>query len=353
MTQDFKYKSKLDRIEKDLNRDYKDFVPLIKKFGLREFIKLSTPTASETWSDEEIEGMGRQYYQTYCDSVARLLKLVDDARERLEGRLQEENKPADLAFLLNLWQKQQEPGRAAWWCHRHAEQVVNSPAAIRQQLEQMVENFHIMIADRNTAHMAKRRADADPEIARKRALLLFRKQDLDAIQDLLEGLGSMDQDTAKPIQQLVAGYVAELRNDPEQALSHYQEIVAQPLGSCTEEALRRILSISLGRSDSENALLALDCLASLSPVYIPQYADLLRVVGEPGQALDRYADYLEKIPDDPLVLMKVGKLYRELGMGEEALTVFRYLLEKDPQSRTYRQLITELENEQQGAEKDS
>ena len=351
MTQNFKYKGKLDRIEKELNRDYKDFVPLIKKFGLREFIKLSTPTASETWSDEEIEGMGRQYYQTYCDSVARLLKLVDRARQRLEGRLQEEEQPADLAFLLNFWEKQQEPGRAEWWRLQHGEQITNNPTATQQQLEQMVKSFHGMIADRNTSHMAKRQADADPQIARKRALLLFRKQDLDAMQGLLDGLACMNQDTARPIQQLVAGYVAELNNDPEQALSHYHKIVAEPLGSCTEEALRRILSISLGHSDSENALLALDCLASLSPVYIPQYADLLRVVGEPGQALDRYADYLEKIPDDPLVLMKVGKLYRELGMTEESLTVFRYLLEKEPQSRTYRQLIADLESELQAAAK--
>lgn len=346
MTQNFKYKTKLDRIEKTLNRDYKDFVPLIKKFGLREFIKLSTPTASETWSDEEIENMGRQYYQTYCDSVACLLKLVDSARQRLEGRLQEEKDPADLDSLLNFWQQQQEPGRAELWRLRHAEQVVDSPASTQQQLEQMVESFHAMIADRDTAHMSNRKADADPQIARKRALVLFRKQDLDAMQDLLAGLASMDQGAAKLIQQLVAGYVAELNNDSEQALNHYQEIVAERLGSCTEEALRRILSISLGHSDSDNALLALDCLAGLSPVYIPQYADLLKIVGEPGQALERYADYLEKIPDDPLVLMKVGKLYRELGMGEEALTIFRYLLEKDPQSRTYQKLIAELKNEQ-------
>ncbi len=353
MTQNFKYKGKLDRIEKELNRDYKDFTPLIKKFGLREFLKLSTPTASETWSDEEIEAMGRQYYQTYRDSVARLLKLVDSASQRLEERLQEENDPADIDLLLNNWQTQQESGRAQKWCLQHAKQVANAPPATQQKLEQLNADFHAMIADRNTEHMAKRKADADPQIARKRALLLFRKKDLDAMQDLLDGLASMKREAAKPIQNLVAGYVAELQNKPDQALNHYQEIVSEPLGTCTEEALRRILSISLGHSDSENALLALDCLSGLSPVYIPQYADLLRVVGEPGQALDRYADYLEQIPDDPLVLMKVGKLYQELGMSNEALTVFRYLLEKDPQSRTYQQLIAELENEQQGAEKHS
>lgn len=351
MSQNFKYKRKLDQIEKALNDDYKDFVPLIKTFGLKDFIKLSTPTDSETWSDEEIESMGRQYYQIYRNSVSRLIELIDGAIHRIEGRQQEEKEAVDFRFLFDFWTREKEEGRALLWRQRHANQVANWPVTAQNQLEQMSKDFLVMIADRNTDHLAKRKADADPKIARKSSILLFRKRDLAAIQGLLDGLTSMNQAATEPIQQLLAGYIAELKDEPDQALSYYHRIVAEPIGSVTEEALRRILSISLSHSDSENALLALDCLAGLSPVYIPQHADLLRIVGKPSQALDRYADYLEKIPDDPLVLMQVGKLYRELGMSVESLTVFRYLLEKDPQNRTYQQLIADLESEQQGAEK--
>jgi hypothetical protein len=340
----FHWKKKLDRIEHTLNSDYRDFTQTIKSFSLQEFLKLSSPESSDHWSDEEAETIGRRYYEIYRESAAQLIRHIDGARRRLENRLQEEQPEAVLNALLPTWQQQEEPGRALLWSRRHPERLRRCSTEDRQRLEEMSAAFRTLITDRQTSHLAKRQADADPEIARKKALPLFRKQDVEALQDLLRGLECMEESTAGPIRHLVAGYVAELSGDAEEALAAYQAIVTAPPGSCTEEALRRVLSISLGRSDGENALLALECLAFLSPVYLPQYADLLKALGQTDKALGLYADYLEQIPDDLIVLVKVGKIYQDLGMTEEAATVFRYLQDKDPENRSYRSLVEQLES---------
>jgi tetratricopeptide (TPR) repeat protein len=80
----------------------------------------------------------------------------------------------------------------------------------------------------------------------------------------------------------------------------------------------------------------------MAPVYLPQFADLAKLLGQMQTALNAYADYLEKNPDDPVVLLKVGKLYKEIDQQQSAITVFEYLLERDPGNKDVRQLLEEL-----------
>lgn len=163
------------------------------------------------------------------------------------------------------------------------------------------------------------------------------------MQVLSRGLSTLDDPEATPPRHLITGYLAELAEQPEQAIVEYHAVVNEEFCSSTEEALRRIVSISLSQQNSDHALLGLECLSNISPVYLPQYADLLKLLGNTKQALDLYADYLDKIPGDPLVLTRVGKLYQELGMNQEALTVFRYLHEQDPANRLFQTLVKNLE----------
>ncbi len=106
--------------------------------------------------------------------------------------------------------------------------------------------------------------------------------------------------------------------------------------------MHRVLSISLDRSDAEHALLAARCLSGMSPVYLPCYADLLRLVGAKNEALDIYADYLEKVPDDLVVMLKLGRFYLELGIEEGARLMFDTVLEKDPANQAATSLLSEL-----------
>ncbi|KPJ92997.1 MAG: hypothetical protein AMJ53_08295, partial [Gammaproteobacteria bacterium SG8_11] len=72
---DFKHKLHMDKIEKQLNKDFKEFASLCKLFGMKEFIKTFSTTEGDSWSDEEIETKGRVYYQAYISGANALLDL--------------------------------------------------------------------------------------------------------------------------------------------------------------------------------------------------------------------------------------------------------------------------------------
>ncbi|MEZ4483732.1 MAG: tetratricopeptide repeat protein [Syntrophotaleaceae bacterium] len=346
MKKSFKYKKKLDGIEKQLNAGYQDFVPLLKRFGLKDFLQLSSPMASETWSDDEVEAKGRRYYQIYKESALALLNLVTEAMTLLELRLEEQRERPDLQRLTEAWGERQEPGRALLWKARHPAACNDLDKENQGRLKALEQAFEKLIQDqqKESENIVKFKGAAHPEHARKKALLLFRKKDERGLRFLYKGLLIHTDPEAVPVRHLTAGYLAELAKNPEEAINEYHAVVNQALCSSTEEALRRIVSISLSLSNNDNALLGLECLTSLSPAYLPQYADLVKLLGDTNRALDLYADYLEKVPGDPQVLMRVANLYRELGLTDEALTVFRYLCEQEPDNDLFRSLAAEMEH---------
>lgn len=342
LQRNFKYKKKLDRIEKTLNTDFQDFAPLVKQYGLRRFLALSSPSSITNSADEEIEQIGLQYYKIYRDSAAQLLALVQKTATSVDIRLLEESETADLAPLACAWQKRREPGRALLWQKRHPQRTETSSALESQLLLELKQEFDGLVQQKKEEALVQHKANAHPHTALRRAVLMFRRRDLTTLESLHRGLQSIDHPEAPPVLNLIAGFAAELTGNPEQALGEYHAIVNEPLNPCTEQALRRIVAISLDATDTENALLGLECLAGLSPVYIPQYADLLKLLGDTNRALDLYADYLDIVPNDPTVLIKVGQIYRELGMNDEALSIFRHLHGQDPQNKSYQALAEGL-----------
>lgn len=345
MKKNFKYKKKLDGIERQLNDDFQDFAPLVKKYGLQDFLQLSSPIAKEYWSDAEIEMKGRNYYQTYQESSRQLIEKVSGAMELIELRISEEDFPKDLPRLAQSWRERKEPGRVRLWKSRRSEAPYSYGLEEQKCLEGLEQAFQELLqnSEREKGHLKWLKARAHPDEARKKAMLHFRRQDSEALQFLHSALATIDQQEAIVVNHLVAGFLAELSENSEQALEEYNAVINEPICSCTEEALRRIVSISLELSDTNNALAGLECLSNLSPIYLLQYADLVKLLGDTNQALDLYANYLDNIPDDPQVLMRVGKIYQELGMTNEALTVFRYLSEKDPDNSLFQTLVSQLE----------
>jgi len=106
--------------------------------------------------------------------------------------------------------------------------------------------------------------------------------------------------------------------------------------------LRRMAFITMAREDHETALMILDSLAAISPVHEPQYAELLRLTGNTNAALDVYANYLKKVPDDLVTLLKLGQLYQTIGAEDSARWAYQYVLEKDPANGAAPTLLAEL-----------
>ena len=89
--------------------------------------------------------------------------------------------------------------------------------------------------------------------------------------------------------------------------------------------------------------MVLDVLSAISPAYEPQYGDLLRMTGSIDQAIHVYTDYVQKVPHDLVNMLKLGKLYQDIGQTESAAWVYKHVLEQDSGNAAAKQLLGSLD----------
>ena len=340
MHTDYKYKIRMDKVEKTLNRPpLAAYATLIKEVGLRQFLKLARPDSAREWSDEQVEEAGRIYYQAYIDSASQMLQLINRAIERVELRIKEEDPQADLTQLVDAWRSYRETGRALIWHHRHGNGALINSETMDPRITDMHKEFEDSLVKNPDYLVLGTKSNADPQMARHRVRILFKNRDATALSGLLQGLAASPEEDNKPIYHLSAAYLAELEGDFAKAFDEYQNVLESASEGVAEDALRRIASLSLELEDPQNALLALECLTGYSPIYLSQYADLAKMLGQTKTALDAYADYLERFPDDSTVLLKVGQIYQKLGQHEFAQMVFQHILGQDPENEAARKAL--------------
>ncbi len=352
---DFKYKKKMDKIEKRLDREFKELAPLLKTFGSRRFLRLLRPDRDREWTDEEIERWGRAYYEAYQESADTLLGMVETAQAELEIREMEEAETPDLVALTQAWNERQRPGRAKVWRQRHAALHGSLSTEQRALLAELEHGFEAILDRTDTVQAQWCQDNYTLTPVRSKALVLFQQQDRVELRRLSEELGKQSSAEAEELQALTLGYLYELDGQLDQALDVYSLLVDRAVASFDspdqanrphnprlEDALKRMSFVTLSQQDGDNALLIMQSLATLAPVYEPEYAELLRLTGDHQAAIDVYTDYLSRVPDDLSSMLKLGKLYKGMGASESANWAFRYVLERSPENPAARALLNEL-----------
>ncbi|MGD2119547.1 MAG: DUF115 domain-containing protein [Chromatiales bacterium] len=351
-TADFKYKIRMDKIEKKLDREYKDISPLVRNFGAAEFLKM--PPRDREWSDAEIERAGDTYYNAYYHSADRLLELIKQAQDKLDIFQQENSAQPDIEQLLDYWREQQIPHRATLWKKAFERHGQNIPQQFVEEFEKLEHEFREQIAFTETAHAQRCKRNTALGPIRSKLAVLFKQHNTEAIENISTALQDDERVEAQDLYQLASGYVSELQNQPDAALAAYSDIVNRSVAQLSdqqtdlknnprlEDALRRMSYIYLSADLFDSALMVMDTLAAISSAHEPMYADLLRLTGDFQKALDIYTDYLKRSPYDLLVMIKLGKLYRQLGVDESARWVFNHIIEQDPANKIARQQLAEL-----------
>ena len=337
---DFRYKIRMDKIEKRLNRNFGNLGHLLKRYGIRSFFKIVRPGGKDSWSDEEVENAGQVYYQAYRDSASKVLGLVISAHERVASRLEEEQGAPNCPAFLSLWRKDRQPGRGRLWIARHPNAYAALPPEVQSDFVALERELsEQLIASGQTLTGAFKKSRTLTGVI-SRAHHFFKASDKEGLLRLLVGLAAHpDREAAQLLEHVIEGYVAELDDCSDEALAHYEALVGDSFEPLTEVALKRILFIALSKHDRELSLSALECLAHAALVYKPQYADLLRILGRLQDAADVYVDYLEKVPGDIAVLLKLGQLYRSMGQESAAAQIFGMVLEMDPSNRAAQALL--------------
>lgn len=336
---DFKYKIRMDKIEKRLDRDFADLTHMVKNFGISNFLKVTRLDSEKEWSDEEIEKTAETYYEAYRESASQLETLIEKALARISTREKEELPDSPLPELAEVWRQDGQPGRVLVWQDRRL--AVQMPLSGQQALVAELKNeFQHVLLDGTSEVKARLSACRSLVSVRSKAYRLFQAGDREGLARLAKVLEQHgDQDQAGPLRRLVEGYLAEIAQDPDGAFEQYQSLIGETFDPLTEDALKRIAALGLQTGQVESASLALECLANAVFVYMPKYAELLRILGKHQAAADIYVDYLERAPSDLGALIKLGQLYQAMGAEDAARTVFGLVLEQDPENAGARTLL--------------
>lgn len=323
---------RMNKIEKTLNRQYKDFVPLVKQFSIRNFLRVIRPGEGNVYIREtDRNGRLRIYYGAYVDSAKRLISLLENAEQRIRARLEEEEDRPDMDILIKQWKADHQPGRYLIWKDRNPGAKGRANISYKSLFQRLEDQFESMMKETETGHMRHTRAAINLSGTRSKAFTLFQKEDTVGLERLAAGLASNSDPKAKHLLCISQGYLEELHGNRENAMEKYQSLISENTDEpILEDALRRIAFICIDKRDMRNTVAALQCLAQLSPAYAPQYADALTLIGDGNAATDVYTGYLQRVPDDLGTMMKLGTLYRDLHADEAARMAFQYVLERDP-----------------------
>jgi len=343
---DFKYKLKMDRIEKRIQKEIKDIANLAKIFGMTEFVKLLRPDENQEWSDEDIEHTGQAFYNAYINGADKVLVIIKDQQQRLKMRIEEEQDNPDFELLFKQWHDDEQPGRASVWRLKHTEKFAKLAPELKDKFFQLDTQLNTEIAHTNHTYMSEITEFATLRGVNGKALEQYQNKDGTGLKRLIRGLKTREGTEAQELIKLSEGYLAEVEQRNNDALSYYTQIITNPdnIGSSSlENALMRASILLLSDRNFELSIQYLKQLAELSVSYLPFYADILRITNNTEAALDAYTTYITKVPDDLIVAMKLAQLYQKLDIKEAARWLFNHIIETDPNNESAKSCLNDLD----------
>lgn len=338
-SENFKFKLQMDKIEKKLNSTYKKTSTFVKNFGIDKFIKSAQTKSSDEWSDKKVENTGRLYYQAYVDTCDALIKHLDSTIERVNCRIEEHNKEPDFSILFKQWAKDKAYGRAGNWLKSDVQnRLVDTEKA---QFLDFKNKFEDELYNEETKHLKRTKHEASLKGVRRKIITLFHQKNTDALSTLCNSLElHMKADKqAKPLYHLALAYHSIAIGDEHEALRNFESL---PDESILEDELQQITAIAFKLENYSLAKACLEKLTSYAGIYIPQYAKLLKLLGEPEEAINCYINFLNKNPDDLFIWNNLGVLYYELNIYETSKLAFETTLSKDKDNQQAQDYLKKL-----------
>lgn len=339
--ENYKEKRELDNIEKQLKRKYRNHSRLVKKFGVRNFIKITSPNDSDNWDAEKAKTLGNTYYQAYLNATNTLLTLINSTIARTKSRQEELKESADISLLLKQWEQDKSYRRATLWLKKHPSAQYSEKLTLALQTMQV--NFIELLANQDNEFKTKIAQHSTLPLLKSKIKLLFKHKKIVELKNLKLGfMNSVIDENKAPYLLLIDAYLAELENEIETALTHYNNIINLDQSPLLEEALLRIASISLQQQNQKNALLAINCLSELSPIYLSYQAELARILGDYMLAIDSYNAYIEIFPEDILSKLKLISIYIDINVYEAAELMLDLILKTNPELESALALKSQL-----------
>lgn len=339
-------KKNIDEIEKKLHSDELDSsTNFVKAFGIERFLNVVHMKGKDEITNREAEKSINKYYTSFLKSSNDILNIIDEIKKKIVLRKEERKEHPNYKTLADFYKKESTPGRCRVLLEK-TESDDTIDAKIRLLLTEL-ENTFTQYIDGSWSYSKIYLENWNEWTEEKesrlitRALSFFQEKNAEEMERIVQVLGNSTAIGMDKLRQFIHGLRAESQGYHDEALHQYNQVVEDSHTTnpyLLESTLKRIASISIADRDMENGLLALQCLTDMSIQYAPQYAKMLKLTNNTNDALDVYAGYVERFPNDTRTMLEMATLYGELSIKEGVQLLTGYILERDPENITAQQL---------------
>jgi hypothetical protein len=342
-SENFKYKLRMDKIEKKLNSNFKKASSFVKNFGLDKFI-ISAQTSHDDWSDAKVEETGRLYYQAYIDSSSTLVLLLQNCIERIRSRIEEEKNSPNFDIIFEQWQKDKHFGRARAWLKNSNHSSFKLTDKIKTKLEEQIQQFEQVLNEDDSPHLTRSKKEASLTGVRRKIIILFHQYNIDGLSVLANSLSiyqGNEENTkqAEELFKLAQAFYCVLMGNETEALHYFEQLDQDKI---KEDELQQIASLALKLGLYDKAECAFKKLSGLASLYTSQYAKILMLLGKVEQSIDCYTEYLSENPEDTQAWLSLGKLYNDIDSVDSAKIAFEYVLKKEPSNFIAKEYLSKL-----------
>ncbi len=328
-----KHKRRMEKIERRLETRFKMMSKTVKRYNSVGFAKIITADSGDDWSADELFNKTKIYYEEFLHGATLLLEVINDAKQRLLSRIEEERPSPDFEMLFNQWQQDIGYGRADIWKQRHPETYKNASPQVKERIESMHSQFHAMLsADKENFEQGFKNlisaANTFGSIT-ENSIAYHAKGDVMGLKRISTGLSKRTEPLAIQTKLFTDGLIAELDHNHKQAEALYYSIDAKINSDLKQIALERIVNFSLTNEDYQTILPALKLLAESRVSYQPFYARFLALTGEVNTAIAEYTRYLQECPGDLDTMLELGILLSDVGAHEAADSALSHIIATD------------------------
>lgn len=351
---DYRYKKKMDRVEKLLNKEYKDIFNLCRSRAAGHLLRLNKPSGLDNLSNEELSQWAHEYYSIIMDSAFGVQQQIQLSQKIISTRLKEEQAEPNMTELIKDWSAERIIGRSRLWEITHSSARLDNTQ--RQQLHDCYNKFLNEINSINRSSITQEeRISQQRASSRSTILRLFERGAAGQLDNYAEQVGS-DNSYGKDLYILAKGMAHELRGNNIEALDQYAAMIdtaAELINSnqrdaaldnpILEDILKRLVQITFNEGMINESISVLSILNDISPLYSRHYAKALAISGQIEEALQVLDKHIKDFPKDSESLIQLGEIYQSAGIPEAAKIAFELALKIAPGNPYCQQRLATLD----------
>ena len=315
------YQSRLDVLEKRLEKQGGYSLNTIRFYFGPEFSRLNKPSGFTGMSDQELRQWGVDYYELTATGARVFIAAINKAEKKIQIRKAEIAGQPNVASILALWEADSTPGRVLQFKNQLKSGASDADCAL---IDAAVKDYLSSVTSVDEHY--KTRVVSHYETISKTIeslLFLYHKKSTTDLAQFSDNLTALAW-PYNTIADFINGLLAQLNDNEIDAIIAFQKVIdacgqklssgdedMKTIGRLVEETLSRITRSFLTLNDGESACSSLGTLCEFSPQYISSYANLLNLQGKSQNALELLELYLNNYPQDWRAARQMSEIHAE------------------------------------------